>query len=1135
MSSQGGQLKEITSTTLVQPGTSVRQVEQVSFATVALGVGTRISLEVEGTAYAVTVGESVDGSAVTATWASILGALDYKVTQGGMVTVDADGGQRTLTLTAVQPNTDFEVGNVLVQTLSTGDILDAVSSKGAEPTQKAGLDRPQISDVAFRVGALDDAASYQVVINGHVYSARSGTNQTLTLTETGSRQITFDAYTWQTLSGFGANAADTTDPDMDRTVKIDFTPAASTQYTLTIDGHAYSYTTGASDSAGTLATKLQEKINSALYGSSVNSGTATLTLTTGAGDVDVTLTTSAGAVGTISAKDVPDVNYDRTIDLSGVTLRANAEYVVTIAGTDFKVTTGPSIAGYTLQDLADDLAAKIDASASYAANASGATTTITITSGAGDKTITFGNSRYQQRLASVAQVVVSSTSNNQRTIALAGLAATTNAVYTVTIGSDVYSTGPVAAGTSLQAIATSLGNAIVGDPSTSYGSTLRSNTVATGSWTSLLSELEARIESGEAIKVTATVTTDPEVAQLTMEAIDDNTPFSVDQVAVRADADVLANGSTPLVYAAADAAQQSEIRFASTLPGNAAYTIVVNGDAYTVSVPSRIANSWSAILGEFESLIEAGQTGLTVTVEAANQRLVLTANANDTPFTVDLVTRSLTAQVVTESVSTTAATANAPETDVITFLPTTVAQGYIYTVTLDGVAYRVTAGDPNTDASTVDATWTGVLNGLATKINAGILDQDLDRTIGFTFTPANSTSYTLTLGDDISYTVTTDASATADELAQAFLDALGTDYGAQASGSVLTLTTGAGGADITLSGTGAAGATINAKATAQSAVTATYDTATRKLTLTGKTNGQSLGGVSAEVKTTGSDVTRDGSGPTQAAGVRQPQISKVVLSDRTPEDASTYTVTIDGDDYTVTVGQDGVDATTGSVLAGLASVINAADIGINATQDANTRTLTLTATADNTPFEVDGVDVQFHRTSTVPNVSKIKNLREPGETAVQKQLLQFPHGSDDATPGASVTYQVTVNTTTYTVKVKDTVGGNEVQATWASVLGALKTLIEVDGVVTAAVDATAHTLTLTATAANTRFTAGGSASDTNAAFPLSMPGDYVLILQQRSTGDYNLQAAGNLTVVNLPTHTGEKITLKAGTGKDLWW
>ena len=80
----------------------------------------------------------------------------------------------------------------------------------------------------------------------------------------------------------------------------------------------------------------------------------------GTGMPDDTGVFSQFTTAQINAKDVLDPDYDRTISLAGVTLRANAEYVVTINGTNFKVTTGPSIAGYSLADLADDLASAIN-------------------------------------------------------------------------------------------------------------------------------------------------------------------------------------------------------------------------------------------------------------------------------------------------------------------------------------------------------------------------------------------------------------------------------------------------------------------------------------------------------------------------------------------------------------------------------------------------------------------------------------------------------------------------------------------------------------------------------------------------------------------------------------------------------
>jgi hypothetical protein len=132
---------------------------------------------------------------------------------------------------------------------------------------------------------------------------------------------------------------------------------------------------------------------------------------------------------------------------------------------------------------------------------------------------------------------------------------------------------------------------------------------------------------------------------------------------------------------------------------------------------------------------------------------------------------------------------------------------------------------------------------------------------------------------------------------------------------------------------------------------------------------------------------------------------------------------------------------------------------------------------------------------------------------------------------AAVAYSVTLNGTEHAVKVGDVVNSSSVTNTWASVLAALEFKLEATNLVTVTRDDSTQSLTLTATAANTAFTASAAKRDTglgSPSNPLPVAGDYVVIIPDRTAGDFGMAAADSLTIVALPTNRGELINLRAG-------
>src|SRR5690606_2011143 len=109
-----------------------------------------------------------------------------------------------------------------------------------------------------------------------------------------------------------------------------------------------------------------------------------------------------------------------------------------------------------------------------------------------------GTTRLAERLPTLDEVHISSIGDGNPTISLNGLVPVAGATYVVRIGTHVYTS---TVSTSLQGLAQDLETKIRAN----YGVERHGATV-TEDWNSVLGELEWRIERGEAIAVTATVT-----------------------------------------------------------------------------------------------------------------------------------------------------------------------------------------------------------------------------------------------------------------------------------------------------------------------------------------------------------------------------------------------------------------------------------------------------------------------------------------------------------------------------------------------------------------------------------------------------------------------------------------------------
>jgi hypothetical protein len=242
----GGGVVEATVETTQPAGTDAKQVSVVAFANVldtdlAGSPAYRYTVTVNGTAYVVEAG--VDG--VTNTWSSILGAFKTQIEAAGDVTVAVEAGQRKLVLEVAAVNTSFTVGLVKIERIDSGEVEGAVRLPGVG-TQEPGPYVNQGSEVIFPNAALAPDSVFTVIVNGHVYTARVGNNQIISITGADAAVIRVEEFKADPSLGTPPVIAAATS-DSDRTIDLSaVTVADNTKYTVTIDSKAFDFTTGAS-------------------------------------------------------------------------------------------------------------------------------------------------------------------------------------------------------------------------------------------------------------------------------------------------------------------------------------------------------------------------------------------------------------------------------------------------------------------------------------------------------------------------------------------------------------------------------------------------------------------------------------------------------------------------------------------------------------------------------------------------------------------------------------------------------------------------------------------------------------------------------------------------------------------------
>ena len=1147
----GGGVQSNTQNVSVQAGSASRQVSVVTFPR-QIGPGVAYSLSVNGTTYTVEPGQG--GLSAGATWTDVLAKFKQLIDAGGIVTAATSAATRELTLTAVAINTPFTMGDLRVALSTSTPVANAVSDAGATPVQQAGTGGLQESDLAFggaSAGATPGAtAEVAVVINGNRYATQVGTNVLLEISGIAAEAVRLTSATTALTVG------------QSRSQDVDFSGlnfTGLTNVTITVGSTPYSVANPVS--AATLANAIANLVNPGTattgYSASVLGGVLTISHASASTVIAAATQTVSGttsALGTGAVK--------RFIDLSSLTVQQGLTYAVTIGGDVFR---HEVTAATTAAQLAEALAGRIDASASLVATWNGST--IIVSSGAGASTISVAAS------SSLGQLTISQGSKvgAPTVIDLSDVVVVPGSLYTLTAGSHTAQVTAVG-GDTAQTLAGKLETAL-DLAAASNLSTARTITVA-DTWAAVLGEIERQIEAGEVM----TVTVDATARKLTLSSTSSSDSFTVDAVGVDTAERMSSLGSNPTVAASSGVKQVSELGLAGgvTVATGDKYTLVLTDAAgqvrsYQVAADHRVTtpveqptatttqatssssvqidtldfgatpdlgatyrvgllsvvtdtSAGSVTVTQFShavqvtsaldtnnnSTVEIGevltalankinaQSGRFVTASQANGKLVLTGTENDREFLSTLSAMpAVFAGEGTRSLDVTF--------DNFTLSPgqkINLTLGWTYGNTKPGAtaSYTVQNGD----------TWTSVLAGLKTSIEALTFNNVQPFAI-----PGNSTSPITVDVASRKLTITpSDMFVNALEVRAlaVFQDKVRT------AEEILTQATAAINAD-----------TANG-------LSATYDSSRQVLVIEADAPNAPFG-VGGLTLTRASVVSDDGSTPSNTPSVAK-QVSRVVFANINLVANQRFSLTLTpagGTAETYSVDTDASPTWTEvlqSTAAGLSGKINSGAVA-TATFDATTRTLTLTGKNNNQAFTVSGVDVSNIVSASASAVSgAVTTPSAAGTSATQVSTLVVPGGG--AAPVADAEYSATLSGVKHTVKVGDVVNGLTVVNTWSSVLAALEFKLEATGLVNVTRNDGNQTLTMTATQANTAFSASSGKLDTGVGTPtnpLAVPGDYVLIIPDRTPGSFGLAANDSLTIVSLPTtpNAGELINLVAGS------
>jgi hypothetical protein len=1094
---------------VTQAGSVVKQTSTVNFGSAqTVAAGQWYSVMVNGHDYAVAVGENASVwvntaqsvSVVAKEWgaAASLSTIVAGSLSGALGTASVSAS--TLSATAM----GIALGGVTVVQGNSYTVTIAGTVFTVD-TLVGNTDTP--ATLASQLRLLINAdADYTASLSGTTVSVVRKDN-----TVVGTTTTTFT----------GASLTQSANTSQPLTIDVaGWTPVWGATYAITIGSSVFNTIAASGETDATLAEKLRLAIDASSTYVATLTGTA-ITVTLQAGSARVTDATTATQTP------------PRTLDLSTMVVVSGGRYTVAVGGVSVNLVASSA----TLSTFVTDLTTALNATSDLNATSSGSIITLIDADGAtGVDPLTATISSTVQSLQPIDEsgraAVTASTEGGQR-VSLTGLPVRTGVQYTITIGLTDYQVTAVG-GDTLASVADKLVAAIGGTASAT-------KTTVASSWSAVNGALDALIEKGEAL------------------VVQQARPVNLNGIIATDVATYTLNIGSDTVSFTAEAGMSG----GSRVSGLASALVTKYNTTYGLRIDDNVLWITSGAEGSSISLSSTNVADelFVESAAVAARRLTLVADAANTAFVVNGAAITPMAALAAQPIHTTQVASGSLKQITDVGFAGDVSANMLYTVVLNGKAYTVRTGDnlglkftgsdlgaQDTISLTIaDEAGVAIVNAdhrlWLSNVQATPAGLGLPRVLNLSGLPvAAGYVYTVTVGG-----VTGDFTAVAASTAQNVLDGLVASMNLSLAGTNITA---AGlSATVAASWTGVLGA-LNTLIAADGQVTAA-NSATA-LTLGGVSNNVPFV-VNAVYATPSTGLAGDPGLPLVQAGFSTAQVSKLIFADDTVAaddfqlaNGFTFAVSMGSRSYSVSIGQGGVTANWTSVLSTLASLIQsgenaAVDAGyaaaalpgaqpyagtkLTVTSDAAVRSITLTAQTQNMAFAVGGVAVTYSGNRAVigaVNDAGATPTINAGAPVKQKSSVSFA----GATVSGSVTYTVSVNGIAQSVKVGDAIpGAGTVASNWTSVLGELARKLNAAGVVTATV--LVDVINLEAVAANVAFTLSAFGADGNVT-SLSIPGDYVLVLPSRPAGSYSLSSAGgSLTVVNLPTNTGETITLGA--------
>ncbi|QVL45097.1 MAG: hypothetical protein KFB94_07370 [Methylophilaceae bacterium] len=1012
-------------------------LEQVDTVTISnIEEGDSFTITVNGTAftYTATAGDANEDAVRD----GLIGLINANTSLPVTATA-ATGGAGVVTLTADSPGTAFTA----TATDSNRAALEQVDTVTISNIEEGDSFTITVNGTAFTYTATAGDANEDAVRDGLIGLINANTSLPVTATAAtgGAGVVTLTADSPGT--AFTATATDSNRAALEQvdTVTISNIEEGDS-FTITVNGTAFTYTATAGDAN-------EDAVRDGLIGL-INANTSlpvTATAATGGAGV-VTLTAdSPGTAFTATATDSNRAALEQVDTVTISNIEEGDSFTITVNGTAFTYT---ATAGDANEDaVRDGLIGLINANTSLPVTATAAT------GGAGVVTLTadspgtaFTATATDSNRAALEQVDTVTISNIEEgdsfTITVNGTAFT----YTATAGDaneDAVRDGLIGlinANTSLPVTATAAtgGAGVVTLTADSPGTAFTAT--ATDSNRAALEQVDtvtiSNIEEGDSFTITVNGTAftytatagdanEDAVRDGLIGLINANTSLPVTATAATGGAGVVTltadSPGTAFTATATDsnraALEQVDTVTISNIEEGDSFTITVNGTAFTYTATAGDANE-DAVRDGLIGLINAN-TSLPVTATAATGGagvVTLTADSPGTAFTATATdsNRAALEQVDTVTIS-------------------NIEEGDSFTITVNGTAftYTATAGDANEDA---------VRDGLIGLINA-------NTSLPVTATAATGGAGVVTLTADSPGTAFTATATDSNRAALEQVDTVtisnieeGDSFTITVNGTAFTYTATAGDANEDAVRDGLIGL-INANTSLP-------------VTATAATGGAGVVTLTADSPGTAFTATATDS---NRAGTEQIDLISIAGN---VEAGDTYTATINGVAYTYTssAGQ-----TLTQVRNGLIDVIN----------DPVTGSSDVTASASG---GVGGI------TLTAKQVGIVITLSVQAQNA--QDIAQFDTITLSGTYEIGDAIQVTVNgnTVTYTVVLQDLsangdgtggpVAGNSTTALnniRANLITEINNSGTVAPIVTAAAGVTDRTVTLTATAPGTAFTA----------------------------------------------------------------